>query len=240
MDIRTVTAADPVARVATRWPATLRVFQRHGIDFCCRGGVSLGEACEERGLELSRLLEELSVAEGGDEPSEPDWTSAPLAELVDHILHRYHERLREDLPRLTAMAEAVIAAHGEAHPEVRELAVVLAALRSELEAHTAKEEQVLFPAVVALERAAGGSEPPPVGLTLGGPIQVMEAEHEAAGRALARLRELSGEFQPPPGACPTFRGLYHGLAELESDTHRHIHLENNILFPRATELQAGG
>lgn len=234
-----VQATTPVARIAARWPATIRVFQRHGIDFCCKGGRPVGEVCEEKGLELSRLLAELADAERGEEPDETDWTRAPLADLVEHILRRYHDRLAEDLPRLSAMAAAVVAAHGASHPEVREVAATLAALRADLEAHTWKEERVLFPAIVERERVTGGAGTSP-GLPLAGPIQAMEAEHEEAGRAFARLRSLSTDYQPPSGACPTFRGLYQGLSVLESDTHRHIHLENNILFPRATELRADG
>lgn len=234
-------ATTPVARVATKWPATIRVFQDHGIDFCCRGGRSLEAACAERSLDLGALMDELVAAEARPEPAERDWTAVPLAELVEHIESRYHQRLRDDLPRLSAMAEAVIAAHGTDHPEVREVASVFNALRRELESHTAKEEAVLFPAVTAAESgetnpggdAAASTVSPDA---LGGPIQCLEEEHDEAGRALERLRELTGGYQPPSGACPTFRGWYHGLAELESDTHRHIHLENNILFPRAAEL----
>jgi len=236
-------ATTPVARIATKWPSTIRVFQRHGIDFCCRGGRALEEVCDERSLDMAALMEELIGSQDRAEPAERDWDAAPLTELVEHIETRYHQRLREDLPRLSAMADAVIAAHGNDHPEVREVAAVFNALRGELESHTAKEEAVLFPAVVAADGAgngagngAAGSAMPPGALD--GPIQCLEEEHDEAGRALERLRELTGGYQPPSGACPTFRGWYHGLAELESDTHHHIHLENNILFPRAAGLAA--
>ncbi len=229
-------ATTPVARIASKWPATIRVFQHHGIDFCCRGGRSLEEACAERSLDLGALTEELMRAEARPEPADRDWTTVPLKELVEHIETRYHQRLRDDLPRLSAMADAVIAAHGADHPEVRQVASVFNALREELGSHTAKEEAVLFPAVTAAEAGEGGGPGSLAPGAFSGPIHCLEEEHDEAGRALERLRELTGGYQPPAGACPTFRGLYHGLAELESDTHRHIHLENNILFPRASGL----
>jgi regulator of cell morphogenesis and NO signaling len=234
-----VTADTHVARIATRHPATIRVFQRHGIDFCCGGKRPLAEACAEAGLDVEALRGELLAAEAGAGAGERDWQEAPLAELVDHILVRYHGRLREDLPRLSEMAERVVRAHGEKRPEVPEVARVLAGLRAEMEAHTQKEERVLFPYVGQLAQldAAGGTLPGSPFGSVRAPIGCMEDEHIAAGEALARLRELTGGFQPPAGACPTFRGLYHGLAELEADTHRHVHLENNVLFPRAVELE---
>lgn len=233
-----------VARIATRHPGTIRVFQRHGIDFCCGGKRPLAEVAAEHGLEVKALLQEVTEAAAGPSDDDRDWAEAPLAELVDHILTRFHDRLREDLPRLSAMAARVLEVHGDKHPDVLPaLARTFAALRSELEAHTLKEEQILFPWICEMERGArgggsldcGASSVPGPGVD--GPIAVMEAEHDDAARALAELRRLTDGFEPPTGACTTFRGLYHGLAELESDTHRHIHLENNVLFPRALELE---
>jgi regulator of cell morphogenesis and NO signaling len=233
-----ITPDSIIARLATRHPATIRVFQRHGIDFCCQGGRPLSAACAEKALPFAQLQDELAAAAAGPAGETRDWDEAPLAELIDHILDRYHQRLREDLPRLDAMAAKVLVVHGEKHPEtLPALAATLGGLRAELESHMMKEEQVLFPAVRGLESAAGGGGQP-AALGLSGPIAMMEDEHDDAARALAELRRLTGGFQPPVGACTTFRGLYHGLAELESDTHRHIHLENNVLFPRAARLEA--
>lgn len=231
-----------VARIATRHPATVKVFQRHGIDFCCGGKRPLAEACEEGGVELETLRGELEAAAAPSEDGEKSWDDASLSEVIDHILTRYHARLREDLPRLGEMAEKVLRVHGEKHPEVLPaLARTFRALRAELEAHTMKEERILFPYIRVMEGAVerGEAAPPAPFGSVRGPIQMMEDEHTGAADALARLRELTGGFEPPTGACTTFRGLYHGLAELESDTHRHIHLENNVLFPRAAEMEAG-
>jgi regulator of cell morphogenesis and NO signaling len=235
-----ITPDTHVARVAVRNPATIRVFQRHGIDFCCGGKRPLAEACADAGLDFAALRGELDAAAAGPAADERDWDAAPLAELAEHIVSRYHERLREDLPRLSEMADRVLRAHGEKHPEVvPEVHRVFAGVRAELETHTQKEERILFPYVSQLEEldGRGGVLPGSPFGSVKAPIDCMEDEHTTVAEALARLREVTGGFEPPSGACPTFRGLYHGLAELEADTHRHIHLENNVLFPRAIELE---
>lgn len=223
-----------VARLATRHPATIRVFQKHGIDFCCKGGRPLAEACEEKGVAFDDLRGELAEAAAGPADDTRDWDEAPLGELIGHIVARYHERLREELPRLDAMAARVLLVHGEKHPDtLPALAATLQGLRAELESHMVKEERVLFPAVRQLEAGGGSAR----SAWLAAPIAVMKHEHDDAARALAELRRLTDGYQPPAGACTTFRGLYHGLGELEADLHRHIHLENNVLFPRAARLE---
>jgi regulator of cell morphogenesis and NO signaling len=235
-----ITPETHVARVATRHPGTIRVFQRHGIDFCCGGKRPLAAACSEHGVEYAALADELAAAAGGPGEDGRDWGEAPLDELADHIVARFHERLREDLPRLALMADKVLAVHGEKHPDVlAPLARTFHALRAELELHMAKEEHVLFPYLreLAAQSAGGGSfAGSPFG-SVRAPIAMMEEEHDVAAEALAELRRLTGGYRPPAGACTTFRGLFHGLAELEADTHRHIHLENNVLFPRAERLE---
>lgn len=236
-----LTAQTHVAKIATRHPGTIRVFQRHGIDFCCGGKRPLAEACAEHGLEYETLREELAAEMAGPAEDGRDWEEASLAELVEHIVARYHDRLRQELPRLAAMADRVLTVHGDKHPEVLPaLAGTFHGLRAELESHTLKEEQILFPWVREMEEVArtGAGRAGTLGPSVEGPIVVMEAEHDDAAQALAELRRLTDGFRPPTGACTTFRGLYHGLAELEADTHSHIHLENNVLFPRAQALES--
>lgn len=229
-----------VARIATRYPGTIRVFQRRGIDFCCGGKRPLAEASADAGVAFDALRDEL-LAAGAPQEDDRNWEEATLGELIDHILERYHGRLREDLPRLAEMAAKVLRAHGERHPDVvPEVHRVFEGLRREMESHTAKEEQILFPYVRRLEETehrAGHLGRSPFG-SVEAPIGCMEDEHTEVAEALAGLRRLTSGFEPPANACPTFRGLFHGLAELESDTHRHIHLENNVLFPRAIRLEA--
>ncbi len=212
-------------------PARAAVLESLGLDFCCGGARTLAAACAEAGLDaatVARLLAAPPVA-GAAAAAEPDLKAMPLTGLVDHIEATHHAWLRRELPSLQAQAAKVRAAHGPRHPELAEAAEVLAALAEELDAHLAKEEQILFPAIRALE--GGGPGLPTCG-GLQNPIRVMEMEHDEAGEALRRLRELTGGHQPPPDACATLRGWCAGLAALERDLHRHIHKENNVLFPR--------
>ncbi len=226
-----ITRESQVSDVATEAPATIRVFQELGIDFCCGGHRPIADACSERGIDVELLLERLQVA-SADVGDDRSWQTDPLRELVAHIQQRFHQPLRAELPRLAAMMAKVVSRHGEHLPEtLYPLQAVLAGFNDDLLQHTAKEDQILFPAIVAAEAGQQAQ-----GSWMEQPIAAMEAEHEHAGQALARMRELTGDYTPPEWACPTFRGLYHGLAQLERDTHVHVHLENNILFPRAESL----
>jgi regulator of cell morphogenesis and NO signaling len=154
-----------------------------------------------------------------------------MVEMIDHIVATHHAYLRRELPRLTALAGLVFGAHGSRHPELKELCGIFDSLREELLLHMLKEEKVLFPIIARLE---GASEIPQFHCgSVMNPIRAMEHEHDDAGAALARLREIAGGYIPPADACPSYRALLEGLAELERDLHLHIHEENNVLFPRA-------
>ena len=228
-----ITANSTVADIATQDPGSIRIFQQHQIDFCCGGRVPLAEACKKRGLDANTVLAELRAAQTPID-EQADWREAPLSDLVSHIQRRFHETLRREIPRLSQMLAKVVSRHGAIHPEVGELQATFDSLHRELLDHMAKEDAVLFPAIVAVDREDAPVDPATC-RWIRAPIHVMEAEHEAAGEALARIRKLTGGYTPPDGACPTFRGLYHGLAEFERDMHVHVHLENNILFPRAAQ-----
>ena len=223
-----ITRDTQVSAVATEMPATIRIFQEHGIDFCCGGKRPLAEACADRGLDVDALVAKLQRSIAGAD-AERNWQTAPLGELIGHIQQRFHEPLRQELTRLAAMLAKVVSRHGDHLPEtLGPLAATFSALHDDLLQHMTKEDVVLFPAIVAAETgdvAAASFVSQPIG--------VMEAEHEHAGLALAQMRELTGGYTPPEWACPTFRGLYFGLAEFEREMHIHVHLENNILFPRA-------
>jgi regulator of cell morphogenesis and NO signaling len=231
----TITRDSCVSDVAATAPETIRIFQARGIDFCCGGKRPLAEVCADRGIDVDRLVTELNAATNGAS-AEQNWQAAPLPELVEYIQQRFHQPLRAELPRLAAMMDKVLSRHGDQLSHVlRPLHVMLSELHEDLLQHIAREDAVLFPAILALE--AGGSEPSP---WINQPIAVMEAEHDLAGRALAHMRELTHDYTPPEWACPTFRGLYYGLAELEREMHVHVHLENNVLFPRAASLAVAG
>lgn len=219
----TLQSDTPVGQLATEFPLATRVFHRHGIDYCCGGGRPLHEACAKRGVDTETVLAEIRAEL--DAPAAPAqrWDEAPLEDLIDHILVTYHQPLRTELQRLMEMSAKVLRVHGEKDPEaLSEINSVFLALKDELEQHMQKEEQILFPMIRQGE-----------GVMTGGPISVMEQEHASAGAALERLNELTGGYQIPEQACTTWRALWHGLAALEESLHQHIHLENNILFPRA-------
>lgn len=206
----------PVGAIAVRQPGATAIFRRHRIDFCCGGQRSLREACVARGLDASQVAHELQQL--------PITTAAAPAdppELIEHILHRYHDVHRQQLPELIRLARKVEAVHAT-HPDVPAgLAVLLDTMQEELLAHMAKEEQILFPLL-----AAGGS---PMARF---PIGVMRQEHDAHALQLQRLGELTRELSPPPQACNTWRALYASLQQFVDDLMQHIHLENNVLFPR--------
>jgi regulator of cell morphogenesis and NO signaling len=233
-----ITPDTRIADIASQNPATIRVFQRFGIDFGCGGKRPVGEACSERQVTFGELQRELEMA-GEPSANEIPGADAKLGELIRFIVDRYHADLRKELPRLSQMAAKVLDAHGVRHPELADLATTFRGLKEELDSHMVKEERVLFPYVEKLEALAADGQrlsSSPFG-SIQAPIGMMEHEHDIAARFLARLREITNAHTPPADACNTFRGLYHGLAELEKALHEHIHLENNVLFPRATKLE---
>lgn len=227
-----------VGSLVTERPARSRVFERLGIDYCCGGKVALAQACAARGLLVSDVVEQLHTSDqAGSRSNETDWTAASMTQLIDHIVETHHAWLKEELPRLTGLIEKVVGRHGGRDARLSQVKAVFQALREELEMHLMKEERVLFPAVREMERH---NAPPSLGCGfLSGPVSVMEAEHEGAGAALVQLRNLTDQYAPPESACNTYRAMLDGLQALETDLHIHIHKENNILFPRALEMEAG-
>lgn len=219
----TITAENKVGEIATEAPLAARVFAKYGIDFCCGGGTSLRKACEKRELDADAVVSEIhAVLESPAAADQVRWDEMPLDALIEHILGTYHRPLDTELPRIRQMAERVHEVHGAAFPELGEISALYGALHDELAQHMAKEEQVLFPMIL------GGN-----GAFAEGPVSVMEHEHVEAGTMLRRLRELAADYVVPDHACNTWRALWAGLEALEKDLHEHIHLENNILFPRA-------
>lgn len=231
-------AQRPVGELVREKPRRSRVFDSLGIDYCCGGNRPLAAACAAQGVPLVTAVGLLQQSES--EPTdrqEADWSAAYLAALVDHIEQKHHTFLRAELPRLAILIQRVLAAHADRHPELVELSRVFTAMKEELEAHMRKEELVLFPAIKRLEQHSLRESADHPSLGLDQPIQAMEEEHRSAGEALRRMRWLTADYQSPADACNTYRALLAGLRDLESDLHQHIHKENNILFPRASQLQ---
>lgn len=222
-----------VAELLLENPSRARVFEKYRIDYCCAGKKSLQEAAARRGVAPQLVLDELHACDRGPAVVVADWATRPCIELTHHIVTTHHALVRRELPRLLELAEKVARVHGEHAPEMIELPPVVAGLRDEMDAHMAKEEQVLFPFIERLE--AGQDSPFP---TIGAPISAMEHDHSDAGVALERIRALTNNLTPPMDACNSWRVLYHGLATFEADLHQHIHKENNILFPKALAMEA--
>ena len=230
-----LTAATPLAEVVRAVPGSERVLESFGLDYCCGGTRTLADASRDLGVAPAAVLDQLRRLR--PEP-EPDWASMAPDALVDHLEATHHAYLHAELPRLSALADKVVAAHGARHPELSVIRRAYETIRADLEPHLAKEEQVLFPMIRAL---AAGTTPAPrfhCG-TLRNPISVMLSEHDQVGELLATLRRLTQGYQAPADGCASYRALFDGLAELEADTHLHVHKENNVLFPAVVALEAG-
>jgi regulator of cell morphogenesis and NO signaling len=224
-----------VADLATAIPRAIPVLERLGIDYCCRGKQSIEQACHRSGVTPQELLL-LIDNEASAAAAAPD---ATLSELMRFIVDTHHVFTRDSLATLQRLSKKVRDVHGTNHPELVRVAVLVQELSNDLLPHMMKEEQVLFPYVAALEEAilVAGEPPVPFFGTVRNPIQMMMSEHEAVGEKVAEIRAASNNFELPGDACGSYRGLYDLLQELERDLHRHIHLENNILFPRSTAME---
>lgn len=228
-----------LAGLVTERPETAATLDRLGLDYCCGGNRPVEEAVSEAGLDLAEVLEALAQTAPTDDDT--DWRGLGPAELVDHLEATHHAYLAEALPRLEALADKVADVHGGRHHELLHVRALFAELRADLEPHLRKEEQVLFPMIRELV-AADAPTQFHCG-SLQNPISVMDAEHDRAGELLACLRDATQGYEVPDDGCASYRALYEGLAELEADTHLHVHKENNLLFPAvlaAEQALSGG
>ncbi len=217
-------------------PTRARVLESLKIDYCCGGKVSLVRACEKRGMDVGEVLQAISTNdEHADLGTLVDVDSMGLTELANHIEATHHAYLREELPRLDAMTEKVARVHGDKDGRLFKMRQAFVALKSELEPHMMKEERILFPIVRQLEASTERQEFH-CG-SVANPIRQMEHEHDQAGDALAILNESTDAYTPPEWACNTYRAMLDSLARLEADLHQHIHKENNVLFPKAIQLE---
>lgn len=227
-----------VRELAVEIPSATRVFEKMGIDYCCGGNRSIAKACAEAGVEFKDVQDQLTLAAHA-EAVEPNFQTTTLENLINHIVVKHHSFTRLEIARLNALLDKVCMAHGERHPELLEIYVLFRELGAELETHMTKEERVLFPYVIRMEAAGEQHVPlfrPPFG-TVANPVRMMMMEHDRAGEVSKSIRKLSSDYAVPADGCLSYQTLYDALEALEKDLHQHIHLENNILFPRAIEME---
>lgn len=237
-----ITLSSTVKDLAIARPEATRLFEKLGIDYCCGGQRTLAEACQKANIKLEDLLDSLDnlEAQNTEAASNKDWREASLTTLANHLVTTHHEFTKDELARIELLINKVCRVHGKNHPELLQLKSVFTEFKDELITHLLKEEQVLFPYLLQLEDAAVNSLPAPLPFfrTVKNPVAMMASEHDQAAQLLLQMRNVTNEYQVPADACFSYRALYQALPALEMDLHQHIHLENNLLFPRAIELEA--
>jgi regulator of cell morphogenesis and NO signaling len=228
-------SSSTVGQLVAERPERARVFEALGIDYCCAGRVSLDEACVKRGLNPDQVRARLRDSDATPATKvEPDWMITPLSWLADHIESTHHRLMRAELPRAAALVKKVAAVHGERDPKLAELRQTFEEFSRDLMAHMDKEDAVLFPLIRALESEPSNGR----AASLDRPVRMMMQEHDDAGEAIRRMRDLTNGFTPPGEACSTYRVMLAALQAIEADLHTHVHKENNILFPRALGMEA--
>ncbi len=224
--------------VAQNWK-TASVFQKHNLDFCCKGNIAIGAVCEAAGLNTDEVTQEVASILNNSEGPETDYAAWPLDQLAEHIETRHHGYVTAKMPELAAYLDKLCVVHGSRHPELFEIRELFAQSVGELTTHMKKEELMVFPFVKKMVQAQRANQDisTPVYGTVQNPIAVMMHEHTDEGERFAKIAELSNHYTTPADGCTTYRVAYNLLQEFEQDLHKHIHLENNILFPKAIELE---
>ena len=232
-----MTNAHTIGELAVAMPEAIPILERLGIDYCCHGEQRVQAACSAAGITADELLQLIGAVK--QPPVGRAWETEPVGGLIAYIIDAHHVYTRQAVQTLQNLAEKVRIAHGERHPELLVVERLIAELTTDLIPHMLKEEQVLFPFVEKLDEALAknGEAPVPFFGTVQNPIRMMMLEHETVGEKLIELRGLTIDYELPEEACTSYKALFAKLIELEADLHQHIHLENNILFPRALDLE---
>ena len=217
---------------------TSRVFERHGIDFCCGGKTSISVACKEKGIDESVLLDEIEGIKKEAADRSSNYASWEIPFLTDYIVNIHHTYLKDNTGQIAANARKIAEVHGKYHPEVIEIATIFEKIATDMAAHLLDEENVFFPALKRLDSAAKKGETPDAAdvATVRSVLAQLGHEHDEIGDAVHRIRALAKSFEVPDDVCPTFRITYLALNEFEDDLHKHVHLENNVLFPKAEKI----
>jgi regulator of cell morphogenesis and NO signaling len=235
-----INSAMTVRDVVVQVPEATRLFETLKIDYCCGGDQPLTQACRSAGVEIDNVISMLTDLRESDANAQADFQKLSPKDLITHILDTHHTFTKSEIERLGALIEKVCGAHGLNHPELLTVRDLFQQLADDLKPHMFKEEQVLFPYIGRLEHATTQNQPPPFAPfgTINNPIRMMMMEHDTAGTILRELRTVTSDYQVPADGCISYQTLYQALENFEKDLHQHIHLENNILFPKAIELEA--
>ncbi len=228
----------PLADIVTADSRTAVIFDRFGLDYCCHGHQTLTDAAAHAGIAVDAVLNDIGgLGPAGEKDAVTEWKE--LDDLSRYIVRRHHGYVREQTPVIAAYLDKLVARHGERHPELAEIRAIFTSLSEEMAAHMMKEENILFPFIelLAVNARKGGRLPAGPFGTVMNPVRMMEEDHREAGESLTQLRQLTSAYTPPPDGCTTYRLCYKELADFEADLHRHIHLENSVLFPQAVELE---
>ena len=231
-----------VRDLALEIPGATRVFEKIGIDYCCGGQRSLADVCAKAEITIEDVMKSLELGKKSHSTGdEPNYLVATLAELIDHIVDKHHVFTKNEIDRLRGLLNKVCGVHSQNHPELQTLRTLFETLSVELGPHMIKEEEVLFPYVKRMEAAVRDKRPvmPAPFRTVANPVRMMMLEHDDAGEFLRKMRGITSNYAPPEDACISYQTLYQALEAFEQDLHQHIHLENNILFPRAVEMEGG-
>lgn len=225
--------------IAVEYPQTTRVFEEFKIDYCCGGRRALDEVCSNAGIDLGQLKERLDVVISETKFGETFPERLAPSDLIDHIVSTHHEFTKTEIARLNGLMEKVCRKHGPQHKELYRLQEIYTGMANDMLMHMRKEEMMLFPFIKQMALAEDGKYPafaPPFG-SVDNPIRTMMAEHDTAAEEFRQMHEVTHGFEFPEDACPSFRALYAGIQDLEKDLYRHVHLENNVLFPAASKLE---
>lgn len=228
-----------VREIAVQLPQSTRLFEQLNIDYCCGGNRPLGDACDSAGVKFDNVIEMLGALGQPATSGTVDFQKVPLTDLIDYIIETHHIFTRSEMARIEALSAKVINAHSANHPELFKVGHLFQRLCADLKPHMFKEEQVLFPYIAKMEQAENQGQPFPFAPfgTVRNPVRMMSMEHDTAGEILSELRFVTADYQVPPDGCISYQTLYQALEAFEKDLHQHIHLENNILFPKAIELE---
>jgi regulator of cell morphogenesis and NO signaling len=231
-----------VGELAIEVPGATRIFEQLGIDYCCGGSRTLADACERLGVPVGEVVNRLETAAHAVSPGDKvrDWEAESLASLTAYIVDTHHTYTKKELVRLENLLDKVCSRHGENHPELIDLRIVFKYLKQDLLPHMLEEEQILFPFIKQMEEAMSSDRTVhiPFFVTVQNPVRMMMTDHDSVGVLLSQMRETTNGYLVPPDGCASYQTLYQSLREFESDLHQHLHLENNLLFPRVVAVES--